>query len=59
MDNSNTIQNLHAVINTLGAANLRADQFDAIQRIHACMNVLQKIVADMEKETQEPETKEG
>lgn len=58
MEQNNIIMRLHAVINTLNAATLRADQIDAIQRINACTQELRGVINTLEAE-QKDETKEG
>ena len=52
------IMRLQAVINTLNAATLRADQVDAVQRINACTQELRGVIAVLESETKN-ETTEG
>lgn len=44
MNNEQTIQKIQAVINTLGAMTLRADQVDAFQRVNVCTNELKNII---------------
>ena len=58
MEQNKIIMRLHAVINTLNAATLRADQLDAIQRINACTQELRGAINTLEAE-QKDETKEG
>lgn len=58
MDYKDITLRLNAVINTLGAATIRADQVDAVQRIHACTQELRGVIAALESETKD-ETKEG
>ena len=58
MELNNIIMRLHAVINTLNATLLRADQLDAIQRINACTQGLRGVINTLEAE-QKDETKEG
>ena len=48
MNNQQHIQQIQAVINTLNAATLRADQLDAIQRISACTMELKSIIKELE-----------
>ena len=57
MDNMNITMRQTAVINTLAAATLRADQVDAVQRIAACCNELRGIIKEIEKA--QDEKKEG
>lgn len=54
MNKEQYIMKLQAVINTLNAATVRADQVDAVQRIAACTNELNSII----KELNAPETEE-
>ena len=42
------VQRLTAVINTLNAATVRADQIDAVQRINACTNELRSLIETIE-----------
>ncbi len=58
MEQNSIKMRLHAVINTLSAATLRADQVDAVQRINACTQELRSVIAALEDETKN-ETKEG
>lgn len=58
MDKKQHIMKIQAVINTLNAATLRADQVDAVQRINACTQELRSVIAALEDETKN-ETKEG
>lgn len=44
MNNEQMIQKIQAVINTLGAMTLRADQVDAFQRVNVCTNELRGII---------------
>lgn len=53
----NIITRLTAVINTLNAATLRADQLDAIQRINACVQELRGVIKALE--STDTDTKEG
>lgn len=50
------IMRLHAVINTLNAATLRADQVDAVQRINACTQELRGVIAVLESEPKNEKT---
>lgn len=59
MDQNKITMRLQAVINTLSAATLRADQLDAVQRINACTHELRSVISDMEKEDQTNMEKEG
>lgn len=52
MDNKNIPLRLNAVINTLNATTLRADQIDAVQRISACTMELLNIIKEMEAQEQ-------
>lgn len=52
------LQTIKAVINTLNGTTIRADQRDAYQRINACVNELQHVMQEIQKEEQ-PEQKEG
>lgn len=56
MPHNEIIAKLNAIINTLNAATLRADQIDAIQRINACTQELHVIMKAMEAK---PVGKEG
>jgi len=58
MEQNDIIMRLKAVINTLNAATLRADQLDAIQRINACVAELRGVIGTLTAE-QKDETKEG
>ena len=58
MDYKDITLRLNAVINTLNAATLRADQVDAVQRINACTQELRGVINTLEAE-QKDETKEG
>lgn len=58
MDKKLMIQTIQAVVNTLNAATLRADQVDAVQRINACTQELRGVIAVLESETKN-ETTEG
>lgn len=58
MEQNNIIMRLHAVINTLNAATLRADQLDAIQRINACTQELRGVISALEAEEKD-EIKKG
>lgn len=58
MEQNNIIMRLHAVINTLNAATLRADQLDAIQRINVCVTELRGVIGTLNEEKKD-ETKEG
>lgn len=58
MELNKIIMRLHAVINTLNATPLRADQLDAIQRINACTQELRGVINTLEAE-QKDESKEG
>lgn len=44
------IMKLTAVINTLNAATLRADQVDAVQRINACTAELTNMIKAMQEQ---------
>ena len=57
MDHQDITNRLHAVINTLCAATLRADPLDAVQRIAACCNELRGIIKALE--TPPDDQKEG
>lgn len=57
MDHQDITNRLHAVINTLCAATLRADQLDAVQRIAACCNELRGVIKALETTTDDQ--KEG
>lgn len=57
MDHQEITNRLHAVINTLCAATLRADQVDAVQRIAACCNELSGVIKALETTTDDQ--KEG
>lgn len=46
------IQRINAVINTLNAATLRADQINAVQRIDACTRELKAIMQDLAQQEQ-------
>lgn len=52
MDNKNIPLRLNAVINTLNAATLRADQLDAVQRISACTMELHSIIKELQTPSQ-------
>lgn len=47
MNKGQYIQRILAVVNTLNAATVRADQVDAVQRIAACTRELNSIVAEL------------
>lgn len=47
MNKEQYIQRIQAVVNTLNAATLRADQVDAVQRIAACTRELNGIIAEL------------
>lgn len=49
MGNERFIERITAVINTLNAAMLRADQIDAVQRINACTVELKNIIEEVTK----------
>lgn len=57
MDQNKITMRLQAVINTLSAATLRADQLDAVQRINACTHELRSVIKEIEKA--QDEKKEG
>lgn len=52
MNKEQYISRLQAIINTLNAATLRADQIDAVQRISACTMELQNLIKELEKQDQ-------
>lgn len=58
MEQNNIIGRLNAVINTLNAATIRADQVDAIQRINVCVTELRGVIGALNEENKD-ETKEG
>lgn len=45
------IKKITAVINTLNAATLRADQIDAVQRISICTAELNDVIREMREES--------
>lgn len=47
MNNEQYIMKLQAVINTLNAATVRADQVDVVQRIDACTRELNGIIKEL------------
>lgn len=55
MNKEQYIMKLQAVVNTLNAATVRADQIDVVQRIDACTRELNGII----KELNAPEEQEG
>lgn len=55
MENKRFIERITAVINTLNAATLRADQIDAVQRIDACTRELKNIIAEVSADKKEKE----
>ena len=56
MEKDNVTNRLKAVINTLNATMLRADQMDAMHRVNICCRELASIIKDIESKD---ETKEG
>lgn len=56
MDQNKTTMRLQAVVNTLNATMLRADQVEAMQRINACTHELMGIIKDLETKA---ETEKG
>ena len=48
MEKDNVTNRLQAVINTLNAMMLRADQMDAMQRVNICCRELASIIKDIE-----------
>ena len=60
MEKDTITNRLQAVINTLNAMMLRADQMDAMQRVNICCRELVSIIKDMEsKEETKDEAEEG
>ena len=60
MEKDTITNRLYAVINTLNAVMLRADQMDAMPRVNICCRELVSIIKDMEsKEENKDEAKEG
>lgn len=55
MGNERFIEKITAVINTLNAAQLRADQIDAVQRIYACTVELKNIIAEVSADQKKKE----
>lgn len=55
MNKERYIMKIQAVVNTLNAATVRADQIDVVQRIAACTNELNGII----KELNAPEEQEA
>ena len=55
MNKEQYIMKLQAVVNTLNAATVRADQVDVVQRIDACTRELNGVI----KELNAPEEQEG
>lgn len=49
------IMKLTAIINTLNAATLRADQVDAVQRINACVNEMTAMIKAMQEQENKTE----
>ena len=47
MNKEQYIQRIQAVVNTLNAATVRADQVDAVQRIAACTRELNSIMEEL------------
>lgn len=47
MNKEQYINRLQAVVNTLNAATVRADQVDAVQRIAACTRELNSIMEEL------------
>lgn len=50
MNKEHCIMKLTAIINTLNAATLRADQVDAVQRINACTAELTNMIKAMQEQ---------
>lgn len=46
--NPKHIDTIHAVINTINATNLRADQVEAVNRLNACVRILMSIAQEMQ-----------
>lgn len=59
MSKEECIQRIQAVVNTLNAATLRADQVDAVQRINACTRELHSIIAALNTAIKDTEAKEA
>lgn len=61
MTNDKRIETLYAVINTINATNLRADQVEAVNRLNACVRTLMGIAQEMQASMTEGATtdKEG
>ena len=53
--NETIIRTLTAVVNTLDATTLRADQLDAIQRINACTRELRGLIEAIKEAPAEQE----
>ena len=47
MNKERYIMKLQAVVNTLNAATVRADQVDVVQRIAACTNEMNAIIKEL------------
>ena len=59
MDKQKMMEQIAVVINTIGSTALRIDQAEANQRLSACMGVLRNVMAEIQKEDEEPKEKEG
>ena len=53
MNKEQYILKIHAVINTLNGATVRADQVDVVQRIAACVRELNILIEDLNAKPEE------
>ena len=53
MNKEQHIMKIHAVINTLNGATVRADQVDVVQRIAACVRELNGMIEDLNAQPEE------
>ena len=58
MNKEQSIKKIQAVVNTLNAATVRADQFDVVQRIAACTRELNGIIAELSVPDEKEQTHE-
>ena len=58
MDKIKCIEHIYAIINTIGATTVRADQVDVVTRLNACTNELRNVAQALEAQiVQETEEK--